>query len=196
MHTILFRSDIDQTAAWKQALSAGLPTDMQLYVADSVSSGPSTNGRFHAHTSPTLLLVLTDLADWDKIAEQHPENSSLPVIYAGPRGASFQIGPGVITGQTACPVCLQQQSTLFPGLVQVAEETAVSLPPQTITRLAARLAAEVVAFIQRDTNSLLRRGYLLRQHDNSWQIYRGLRDPYCDSCSLYAHYPSEAIYIK
>lgn len=199
LHTILFRSEIDQSAAWQQALSKALPADFQLQVRNSATVGPSTNGRSPHPTPPTLLLHLTDLADLDRVAQQHQQKANLPVLYAGPRGTQFQIGPGVIDGQTACPSCLQQQSMLFPGIAaNVAEATAVSLTPQTITHLATRLAAELVAFVHRDADSLLRRGYLLRQHQgsDSWQIYRGLRNPYCDSCSQYAQYPSEAIYIK
>ncbi len=207
LHRIAFRSDVDQTAVWQQALHQVLPADFHLQAWPSTVSkhsvngngrSPNGNGRAPHLASPSLLLHLTDLSDWDKIAQQHQEQDALPVIYAGPRGSHFQIGPGVIAGQTACPACLQQQTLLFPGIVAVTAETNVFLADQTIARLAARLMVELAAFMHHEADSLLRRGYLLRQRagDDSWQVYRGLRNPYCEICSLYAQYPSEAVYIK
>ncbi len=222
LHIISFYSELDQTNVWRQTLNEFLPADFQLQARRSEGIPSSVNGNGHApypaphHPQPSLLLYLTDLSDLARLSQLHHKDPNLPVIYAGPMGRRFQIGPGVINGQTACPACLQQQGMLFPGIVaNPAGEMTVSLTAQTITHVAERLAIELVAFARGDRDSLLRRGYLLQRsdplqrgdmprhgdvprqnNDTSWQAYRGLRDPYCEICSQYAQYPSEAIYTK
>lgn len=203
LHIISFYSELNQTDVWRQTLKELLPADFQLQARHSGGIPSSLNGNGHApyrvlqHLQPSLLLYLTDLSNLEALSGLHHKDPNLPVIYAGPMGDHFQIGPGVVNGQTACPACLRQQGMLFPGIVPHSNEgSAVPLTAQTIARIAERLTTELVAFARSNKDSLLRRGCLLQQKDTSWQVYRGLRDPYCEICSLYAHYPSEAIYTK
>ncbi|GAB4145593.1 MAG: hypothetical protein Fur0021_03010 [Candidatus Promineifilaceae bacterium] len=210
MHTISFYSELAQTNIWRQTLQGFMPADFQLQAPRSAGIPSSVNGNGHApylatpSLQPSLLLYLTDLSNLEALAQLRHKDQNVPVIYAGLMGRLFQIGPGVIHGQTACLACLGQQGMLFPGIIaDAAEAMAVSLTAQTITQVVERLATELMAFARGDRESLLRRGYLLRRafmsphnNDASWQIYRGLRDPYCEICSQYAQYPSEAIYTK
>lgn len=210
LHIISFYSELAQTNIWRQTLNGFMPADFQLQVLRFAGILSSVNGNGHApylttqSLQPSLLLYLTDLSNLEALSQLHHKDQNVPVIYAGPMGRLFQIGPGVINGQTACLACLRQQGMLFPGIIEdAAEAMAVSLTAQTLTQVAERLATELIAFARGDRDSLLRRGYLLRRtvmsrqnNDASWQVYRGLRDPYCEICSQYAQYPSEAIYTK
>lgn len=203
MHIISFYSELNQTDVWQQTLKELLPADFQLQAQYARGIPASVNGNGHApyralqHLQPSMLLYLTELSDLEALSRLRHKDPNLPVIYAGPMGRHFQIGPGVVNGQTACPACLRQQGMLFPGIAAHTEEGSnVSLTAQTIARIAERLTTELVAFARSNRDSLLRRGCLLQQQDTSWQVYRGLRDPYCETCSQHAHYPSEAIYTK
>jgi hypothetical protein len=195
-----FYSKSDQTEAWLEALRHSLaPADICLHPLEPDMGTVAGNGRHPSpgrkNVPPIALLCLSEMTD-PTLIEYCREAARRPVIFAGPIGPAFQIGPAVVPGQTACLACLERQADFFPGIVPA--PASVSPAGQLLADLAGRLAAEVSAFAGSAGSSLLRRGYLLRTAPTAgaWQVVRGLRDPFCEICSIYARYPSEAIYIK
>jgi hypothetical protein len=201
--TILLSATIDQAEIWFHSLVQPLQEQGERLALLPSPSDALVNGARPAaqqrNGSPALLLL--PLADLATVCTTWKRNGlEQPLLFAGMSRGWFQLGPGLSKERSFCLACLEQQFTYFPGIAPGGAGAAGAdgrLPDEVIGRLAQRLAPEIVAFIRCSGRGFLERGYWLRYalQEQRRHEYRLLRNPFCEICSVHAHYPSEAIYI-
>lgn len=200
MATILLSSTIDQAETWRHFLSEPLQQHGAALALRPPANRPDVAGALPTvqkrNGSPALLLLpLADLLTFSSAWKGEPFEQ--PLLFVGRDGNWFQLGPAFRNSSAFCPACLKQQFTHFPGATPALPGENGRLPDEQVKRLAQQIAAEIVAFSRCLDRGLLERGYWLRFAVNSdrRQEYRRLRNPFCEICSIYARYPSEAIYV-
>ena len=198
--TILFYAETPEAESWfDQLADTLLAADINLVMPIPAAGKPFATWLHQVRSrngiKPQALLYLGNLTGENLTTIC--KSAGMPVLFSGQWGHDFQIGPAVIWGKTACPSCWKQQKTFFPLSTPTNGTAGSVFTPNLLEELAPPLTSAVQAYITNNGSAFLRQGYQQRFNPENGriQIYRLLKSPFCDDCSVYSHYPSEIIYI-